>query len=150
MHFDTVMRHVRLGALVLATGLSGSCLISTAPPIAPPKELGPAKISANEQLIISQLRAIKNYEELYFSQHNKYGTIDDLKSARLLNQDPQSTGYYIDVYLDDDDATKYYIQAVPRNYGPGGRRSFYMDQTGKILGDDHNGGAASESDPPAN
>jgi hypothetical protein len=64
----------------------------------------------------------------------------------MMNQTPQGLGYSIDLNVTSDG---YEVIAVPKVYGPDGRRSFYLDQTGVIRGDDHQGGAPSASDPPA-
>jgi len=42
---------------------------------------------------------------------------------------------------------RYEALAVPIEYGPTGRRSFYMDETGVIRGADHEGGAPKSDDP---
>jgi hypothetical protein len=38
--------------------------------------------------------------------------------------------------------------ATPKEYGKGGKRSFFIDQTGVVRGDDHGGGAATVADKP--
>ncbi len=38
--------------------------------------------------------------------------------------------------------------ATPKEYGKGGKRSFFIDQTGVVRGDDHGGGPATVADKP--
>jgi hypothetical protein len=40
--------------------------------------------------------------------------------------------------------------AVPAEYGKSGKRSFFIDQSGVVRGDDHGGGPATIADKPVN
>ena len=42
------------------------------------------------------------------------------------------------------------VMAVPAEYGASGRRSFFVDETGVIRGEDNHGLEASKSTPPVN
>lgn len=145
--FSKWTARVAASCLIAAAVLgASSCLLTTT---APPLEPGLGNVPAanegiREQIVIDQLRTLKRAEDLYFAQHGKYGSMEDLKQSGAINISPQGLGYTIDLTTTDDG---YQIIAVPQLYGPKGRRSFYLDQTGVIRGDDHQGGAASSDDP---
>jgi hypothetical protein len=137
-------------AVVCAAVILTGCLIATTPPpgVGPGVEAVPAaSIKAREIVVIEQLRVLKKGEDIYSATHNRYATMDELIKAGAINTSPQGLGYTIDLTLTDDGYT---IIAVPNEYGPNGKRSFYVDQTGVIRGDDHMGGAAAADDPVAN
>lgn len=139
------MRTLVLLAAALAT--SGCLIGTTAPPLDPGTSSLPAgNAAAREGAVIGQLGVIKRGEDLYFAKNGSYATMEQLVADGALNVAPNQMGYTID--LKASGAT-YTLVAVPQTYGPNGKRSFYMDQTGTIRGDDHMGGAATASDPPA-
>jgi hypothetical protein len=136
-------------AVALAAAGSGGCLLGTAPaPYQPGMESLPqANVSAREQVILNQLMTLKNAETFRFAERGSYASMDELVSGGHLNYQPKGLRYTIDVTVTDGGAG-YEVIAVPVEYGPDGRRSFFMDQTGVIRGDDHEGGAPSIEDPP--
>lgn len=136
-----------LGAVALLSLVCGGCLVATTPPPVDPgsETLPAASVAAREGLVINQLRVLGKAEIAYFAEHGKYGSLPDLIAAGGLNVSPQGLGYSVDLTTSD---SGYQLLAVPNEYGPKGRRSFYMDETGTIRGDDHQGGAPSASDPP--
>jgi hypothetical protein len=103
--------------------------------------------AARESAVLAQLQQVKTAEDMYFLRKNEYGTFEDLIEARALNRAPDGLGYTVDLWLTDDG---YEVIAVPIEYGVNGKRSFYMDQSGKVRGADHEGGAASADDPRVN
>jgi hypothetical protein len=132
--------------LVVALATSGCLVTTTAPPLDPGVSSLPAgAIAAREGVAINQLVMIKRAEEMYFAKNGSYGTIDQIVADGGLNQAPQQIGYTVELSVTADG---YQVVAVPSVYGPQGRRSFFMDQTGIVRGDDHQGGAASPNDPP--
>ena len=138
---------LRAAAVVLASLACGGCLVTTtAPPIEPGMEKLPAaNVAARENIVINQLTMIKRGEDLHFATKGKYATMDQLVQAGSLNIAPTGLGYTIDITVTD---SGYELVAVPNEYGPKGRRSFYLDQSGIVRGDDHQGGAATADDPP--
>lgn len=132
--------------LVVAVATSG-CLVTTmAPPTEPGLNSLPAgSVAAREGIVINQLTMVRRAEDMYFASNGSYGTMDQIVAAGGLNVSPQQIGYTIDLTTT---ASGYEVIAVPTEYGPAGRRSFYMDQSGQVRGDDHQGGAASADDPP--
>jgi hypothetical protein len=139
---------MRLLAVILASLASGACLVgTTAPPLDPGAEKLPgASVSAREQIVMNQLLTIKKAEELYMATKGSYGTLDELVASGGFNVSPQGLGYTIEVTTT---SSGYEAIAVPKEYGPNGKRSFYMDETGVIRGADHQGGSPSSADPPA-
>jgi hypothetical protein len=133
---------------MLASVASASCLVATTPPPLDPgaDKLPGANVAAREQIVINQLTMIKKAEDLRFATKGSYGTLDELVAGGGFNVSPQGLGYTIDLTVTD---SGYEVIAVPREYGPDGRRSFFMDETGVVRGADHQGGAPSAADPPA-
>lgn len=109
------------------------------------ESLASGSVTAREQLAISQLKAIKNAEQFYLGKHDGYGTLDDLAKEGLFNR-TSGTGYDFEITVGDG-GSSYTVTATPSRYGPDGKRSFYMDDSGTIHGADHGGGPASASDP---
>src|SRR5262245_46460022 len=137
----------RAAAVALASLACGGCLVTTtAPPIEPGMEKLPAaNVAAREQIVIDQLTMIKRGEDLHFATKGSYATMQQLVDDGSLNYAPTGLGYTIDITVT---GSGYQLVAVPTEYGPKGRRSFYLDQSGTVRGDDHQGGAATAADPP--
>lgn len=134
-----------VGCLLLPLG---GCLVTTTVPPADPnalESLPGANVSAREQLVVAQLRAVKQAEMTYFAETGKFATIDELVASGALNHTPEVLNYTIEIETADGGYT---VLAVPDEYGPDGRRSFYLDQSGIIRGADHDGGAPKPTDPP--
>lgn len=134
--------------LVAVLALSG-CFAGTVPvPIQPGADQLPAgNLKAREDLAIFQLMMIKKAEDAHFAIHGTFGTVPELVKDGTLNSPIQGgRSYTIDVHVLDGGG-RYEALAVPVEYGPTGRRSFYMDETGVIRGADHEGGAPKSTDP---
>lgn len=123
-------------------------MTTTPPPVDPRLESLPgASVSAREQLAIARLRLLAQAETIYFSEHGSYGTVEELIEAGVLNRTPDGSGYTIELTVTNDGAG-FVVEAVPTEYGPDGRRSFYVDEKGVVRGGDHEGGAPDPDDPP--
>jgi hypothetical protein len=143
------IRRCALGLVVAAAAVSaGGCLLGTAPvPYEPGLESLPqASINTREQIILNQLMTIKTAETFRYAERGSYATLDELVSGGHLNYNPTGLKYQFELKVTDG-GKGYEIVAVPNQYGPDGRRSFYMNQSGVIRGDDHQGGAPSKDDP---
>ena len=142
--------HRACGVVFLAsTVLMGGCFAGTVPvPIQPgAQELPAGNLKAREDLAIFQLMMIKKAEDMHFAMHGTFATVPDLVKDGTLNTPIQGgRSYTVDVNVLEGGA-KYEALAVPVEYGPTGRRSFYMDETGVIRGADHEGGAPKPDDP---
>jgi hypothetical protein len=138
---------MRILVVILASLVSGGCLIgTTAPPIEPGIEKLPAaNVAAREGLLLDQLTMLKRVEDLRMATKGGYGTLPEVVADGGLNISPQQLGYTIDVTVAGNG---YQVVAVPVEYGPKGRRSFFMDESGVVRGADHQGGAATVADPP--
>jgi hypothetical protein len=102
----------------------------------------------NEMIAISALTMIAGAEESYKSGAGKgsYASFDLLASQNLIQKDVfEKYGYRFDVTVSGN---KFEATAVPQEYAKTGKRSFYIDQTGIVRGDDHGGGPASSADKP--
>jgi hypothetical protein len=103
---------------------------------------------ANEMIAASALQMISNAENSYHSTTGKgsYGTIDQLTQQKLIMLDAfQKYGYNFEVTVSGD---QFEAVATPREYGKSGKRSFFVDKSGVVRGDDHGGGPATVSDKP--
>jgi hypothetical protein len=102
----------------------------------------------NEVIAISVLQMIAGGEETYKGGAGKgsYGTIDNLIEQKLLGKDVlENYGYRFDLTTSTNG---FEATAVPSEYGKTGKRSFFVDQSGVVRGEDHGGGAASKADGP--
>ena len=126
---------------------SAACLVATAPPPVDPGlgSLPSGNVAGREGLVVAQLRLVKQAQQFHFAKHGEYGTFEELVDAGLLNHEPSAGGYTIEMAVEDGG---YVVEAVPDEYGPDGRRSFYLDEKGTIRGADHEGGAPQPTDPP--
>ena len=103
----------------------------------------------NEMIAISALSMIAGAEETYKAGPGKgtYGSIEMLANEKLVQKDVfEKYGYRYDVVVSGD---HFEATAAPAEYGKTGKRSFFIDQTGVVRGDDHGGGPASSADKPA-
>jgi hypothetical protein len=102
----------------------------------------------NEMIAISMLRMIAGAESTYQSTKGKgkYGTLDNLVAEKLISTEYfEKYGYNVELTASGD---HFEAVATPREYGKTGKRSFFIDQTGVLRGDDHGGGPATISDKP--
>ena len=103
---------------------------------------------ANEMIAASGLQMIANAEGTYLSTVGKgsYGTLDQLTKEKLVMMEPfQKYGYNFEVTASGD---QFEAVATPREYGKTGKRSFFVDKSGVVRGDDHGGGPATVADKP--
>jgi hypothetical protein len=102
----------------------------------------------NENTAQWKLNVLHNAEEEHKASTGRYGTLEELKAAGRLNEEHESmdiAGYEVKVAVSGD---KYEATATPKAYPKLGRRSFYIDQTGSLRGEDTGGKPASAESPP--
>jgi len=102
----------------------------------------------NEMVAINSLLMIANAESSYQTTagKGKYGTLDNLVAEKLVSREFfEKYGYNLEVTASGD---HFEAVATPREYGKTGKRSFFIDQTAVVRGDDHGGGPATISDKP--
>ncbi len=104
----------------------------------------------NEMMAESLLRMISSAEATYQATagNGSYGSLDQLVEAKLLGPKEMFDmyGYKFEVTASGD---HFEASATPVEYGKTGKRSFFVDQSGVVRGDDHNGGPANVMDKPA-
>jgi hypothetical protein len=104
----------------------------------------------DEMMAESLLRMIAGAEATYqpTTGNGSYGSLDQLAKANLIGPKEMFDhyGYKFEVTPSGD---HFEATAIPIEYGKTGKRSFFVDQTGVIRGDDHNGGPANAMDKPA-
>ena len=102
----------------------------------------------NEMIAISVLHLIANGEENYkkTSGNGSYGSIEDLVQHKLLgNEMLDKYGYR---FVISTSSNGFEAVATPVEYGKSGKRSFFIDQSGVVRGDDKGGGPATVADKP--
>jgi hypothetical protein len=102
----------------------------------------------NEMIAISALRMIAGAEDQFKSGagHGSYGSLDQLAEQKLISKEVfEKYGYRVDLTTSSQG---FEAVAMPLEYGKTGKRSFFIDQSGVLRGDDHGGGPATISDKP--
>ena len=103
----------------------------------------------NEMIAISALTVVASAEKTYRENEGKgsYSSLDDLVKQNLVQKEfLEKYGYRFEVAASGD---HFEATATPVEYGKTGKRSFFVDQSGVVRGDDHNGGPANVMDKPA-
>ena len=114
--------------------------------------------AANESGAIRSLRVLHQAEQTYQATKGQgnYGTLSDLHSESLISADMARdvrSGYRFKVEVFKagiGSPAAFAVMAVPTEYGSTGRRSFFVDETGVIRGEDNHGLEASKATPPVN
>jgi hypothetical protein len=102
----------------------------------------------NEMIAISVLHMIANGEENYkkTAGNGSYGSIDDLVEHKMLGKEMlDKYGYR---FVISTSSHGFEAVATPVEYGKSGKRSFFIDQSGVVRGDDKGGGPATIADKP--
>jgi hypothetical protein len=102
----------------------------------------------NEGMAAAALQMISGAESSYKSTtgKGKYGTLDQLVEQKLVNKPfLEKYGYNFEVTASGD---QFEAVATPREYGKTGKRSFFIDKSGVLRGDDHGGAPATSADKP--
>jgi hypothetical protein len=102
----------------------------------------------NEMIAGSILGFVVNLEEEYKKGPGKgsYGSMQQLADAKLFQPDQfDRYGYKFDIVATGD---SFEATAIPREYGKTGKRSFFVDKSGIVRGDDHGGAPATAADKP--
>lgn len=103
---------------------------------------------ASESFAQGRLRTIASAENAFraTNKDGNFGTIDQLVSAGLLSKELlEPSAYRIEVQAS---GSGFEATAVPVEYGKGGKRSFFIDESSILRGGDHGGGPATISDKP--
>ena len=116
-----------------------------------------ARRAANEASSITTLRRIFAAEATYQAAagNGSYGTLDQLAASHLIDQNLATgtrSGYKFTIELNTssryENLPGFQVNAVPIEYGNHGNRSFYVDETGVIRGENNRGAVATELSPP--
>ncbi len=115
-----------------------------------------ARRAANEGAAIRSLRTIHAAEQTYqaTSGRGRYGNLSDLQRDSLISSDLASgtkSGYRFKLEVipsGRNGLSEFEVVAIPTDYGSTGRRSFFIDNTGVIRGEDSHGLDATSSAPP--
>lgn len=125
-----------------------------------------ARRAANEGASIAALRNIHAAEATYQATvgRGSFGTLDELAAAQLINPEFATAaasgryGYKFKLEVGssytalrgDTESAGFHLVAVPVDYRSSGTRSFYIDETGVIRGEDTHGAEATALTPPVN
>ena len=109
----------------------------------------------NEKLVINTLLDIYKKEADYLKSpgSGNYGHLDELRSAYLIDDalaTGEKYGYIFSVevqYPGAGSPSRFFVTARPVNYGKTGKRSFYMNSSCEVRGEDKGGNDAGMNDP---
>ena len=102
----------------------------------------------NEMIAIGMLQYFATQETAYKAGAGKgnYGSVQQLVDAKMYPLEAfDKYGYKIEATVMGD---QFEATAIPREYGKNGKRSFFVDKSGVVRGDDHGGGPATVADKP--
>jgi hypothetical protein len=102
----------------------------------------------NEGIATGLLQYIASAENQYKSGPGKgsYGSFQQLVDAKMLMPEQfDKYGYKFDINASGD---QFEAVATPKEYGKTGKRSFFIDKSGVVRGDDHGGAPATVGDKP--
>src|SRR5581483_11618464 len=97
---------------------------------------------ANEMIAASMLQFIVNFETQYKQGQGKgsYASMEQLVDAKMFRpQEFERYGYNYSITVSGD---QFEATATPREYGKTGKKSFFVDKSGVVRGDDHGGAPA--------
>jgi hypothetical protein len=104
------------------------------------------QVRTNEGHALGQLYTISHAQRMFKDNEGRYGTFEELRRANpdmLAHLESLTAeGYEIKLTASGD---VFEMTATPTGYPKQGRRSFYIDQTGKLRGGDLGGRPASSS-----
>jgi type II secretory pathway pseudopilin PulG len=114
-----------------------------------------ARRAAYESAAVNSLGQIHTAEVSYQMRKGKghYGTLAELQSESLIEPElagGTKRGYHFKVEVGRDGDDGWAGFAVPAEYGSTGVRSFFIDETGILRGEDSHGLDASRFAPPVN
>jgi hypothetical protein len=104
---------------------------------------------ANEMIAISALQMIASSEKAYKAQskNGPFASMKELVDSKMFPlEEFDKYGYRYEVTVMGD---QFEAVAMPKEYGKTGKRSFFVDKSGVVRGDDHGGGPATIADKPA-
>lgn len=115
-----------------------------------------ARRAANEGATIQTLRKIHSAEATYQATRGNgaFATLDQLAAEGLIDPAVATGSHFGYKFTVDtrtsryDDLAGFQAVGVPLTYGSSGLRSFYIDETGVIRGEDNRGAEATELTPP--
>ena len=102
----------------------------------------------NEMVAMTVLQTFASAETVYKEGAGKgsYGSLQQLTDAKLIRpEDFDKYGYRFEVTATAD---RFEAVATPREYGKTGKRSFFIDNSAVLRGDDHGGAPATIADKP--
>jgi hypothetical protein len=102
----------------------------------------------SEGMAIGMLSSLSSTENAYKSGPGKgsYGSLQQLADAKMGPGDAlekYASAYKFEITILGD---QFEAVATPKEYGKGGKRSFFVDKSGVVRGDDHGGGPATIAD----
>jgi hypothetical protein len=106
-----------------------------------------APVLSNESMALYALQRIGGVESDYKDEKKKgrYGTLEELVAEGLLEKEfLQHMEYRVELTATSD---KFEATATPKTYGKTGRRSFFVNESGKVRAADRKGEPATADDP---
>lgn len=161
MHFAVIARCVFILALIF--GFILHLQAQTGPPVfRSPAEAGRTSryrsnlIRYNEAWAIRTVWTLASAQATYQATvgNGNYATLEELSKEKLISSalaDGQGYGYVFRIRIEklsSESPAAFEVVAIPRKYGRTGRRSFYINETGLMVGADRKGAEANASDDP--
>jgi hypothetical protein len=106
-----------------------------------------APVINGETMALYSLSRIVDAEEAFKNEKKKerYGTLEELFGEELLEKNYiEQMEYKIELNAVGE---RFEVNATPKTYGKSGRRSFFLDETGKVRAADRKGQPAISTDP---
>lgn len=99
----------------------------------------------NEQIATGVVQMIAGAEAQYKEKNGSYGSLQQMIDAKVMGpMEPYDQfGYKYELTVTGD---QFEVVATPKEYGKSGKRSFFVDKSGVVRGEDHGGGAATVAD----
>jgi hypothetical protein len=113
-------------------------------------------VPVNEKFATHALQTIHAAEATFFatSGAGNFGSLQQLRSEGFIDAalaTGEKYGYRFSLttspFIPGQSFARFQVSAVPLRYGKTGKSSFYIDQSGSIHGEDHNGEPATIKDP---
>ncbi len=113
-------------------------------------------VTVNEKFATHALQTIHAAEATFYATAGagNFGSMQQLRDAGFIDAAlaaGEKYGYRFSLttvpFIPGQGPARFQVSAVPSRYGKTGKRSFYIDQSGSIRGEDHNGEPATIKDP---
>lgn len=104
-----------------------------------------ASVKARDSSAAASMRALARAEQAYRTTNSRYGTLPELVESGDLAVNPNNDR--MSQFTCEPGENEFSCYSTPSGYPQTGRLSFFIDQTGKLRGADHQGARGGVADP---